>query len=50
VTTWTLKSYFAANPKVAGDLQTIAHPLTGLLTPSAPAAPAPSQPRIKTAG
>jgi heme-binding protein len=28
----TLKSYFAANPKVAGDLQTIAQPLTGLST------------------
>jgi heme-binding protein len=28
----TLKSYFAANPKAAGDLQTIAQPLTGLST------------------
>jgi heme-binding protein len=26
----TLKSYFAANPKVASDLQAIAQPLTGL--------------------
>ncbi len=28
----TLKSYFDANPKVAGDMQTIAQPLTGLST------------------
>lgn len=28
----SLKSYFEANPKVAGDLQTISQPLTGLTT------------------
>ncbi|MBO0865064.1 MAG: hemophore, partial [Mycobacterium sp.] len=28
----SLKSYFEANPQVAGDLQTIAQPLTGLST------------------
>lgn len=28
----TLKAYFDANPKVSGDMQTIAQPLTGLST------------------